>query len=319
MGRRRVGWCWRPSAAGLALGLAVVFGATTCGVSTEDAADVGESSSETPSSDIVLDVADQPGDVPRTTAVLTELSLDESTDIERLMAYAEGGDDPCAGDYDAPLDRPRLVDYAYRESDVVQIGWDYKVCWGAPVDQISMRYPTGELVPQQFYGPLPILPGSPTGTYRLEAEFEGTTLEAPVEVVATTEPRLFVDPSVFRAPFAGDPTAAADLLLYLVGVEGRSSVPVAVYEDVLDGEVGELIGVVPVELDASGAGSLFVERGPDLTVERCVTFVMDPPEAVARWGEVGELWSRGGREVVGSGYGFDIGAQMIERACFAPT
>ncbi len=79
-----------------------------------------------------------------------------------------------------------------------------------------------------------------------------------------------------------------------------------------------MIGVVQVELDDSGAGSLLIERGADLTTDRCVTFVLDPPDAVARWGEIGEVWSAVDGETVGSGYSFTNTAQMIVPACFAP-
>lgn len=134
-------------------------------------------------------------EVPRTRPVLTELSMEAVSDIEALMSYSEGGDDPCNGFDDALRDRPQLVDRAFREAEVLQVGWDYAVCWGVQVD---------------------------------------------------------------------------------------------------------------------GAGSLLVERGADLTADRCVTFVLDPPEAVARWGEIGETKSGA------SGYSFTNTAQMMVPACFAP-
>lgn len=145
------------------------------------------------------------------------------------MGYSEGGDDPCSGDTGALLEVPRIVDAAFDEADQVEVGWDYTFCWGVEVEAERLEDPTGAAVPAGPSGLLPLLPGAPTGTYVVSAEVGGSTVEADIEVVAATEPRLFDDPSVQRLPTPGDPTTASDLLLYLVGFGVDTEVPVAVY------------------------------------------------------------------------------------------
>ena len=251
------------------------------------------------------------GILPQTIFGLTSISSVESpSDIAQVMGYAEGGDDPCGSDSSGLELPPRIVDAAFNESEVVQIGWGYSLCWGESVTDEELVDPEGLPVEPGASGIFPLLPGSPTGTYLARATADGSVVEAEIEVVEATEPRLFDDPSIVRAPTEGDPTTRSDLLAYLVGFEADTDVPVALYEGG-DGEVGRLMGVARVETDETGSASLLVER-EDLSSDLCVTLVADPEAAVDRWGDRSEL------EPGLEGYYFENTAQMILPACFAP-
>ena len=257
-----------------------------------------------------------PEQIAETRVRLTDLGIEESlSDIESVMAFAEGGDNPCSNDDVGGIrDAPTLVTGDFEENAAAQIGWDYALCWGfgIPADPYEMTDTRGATVEQYGYGAFPLLPGSPTGTYTVTTEYEGQTLTAEIEVVEATRSRLFVDPRSNRGDPLGQTDLTSNLELFLVGFDPNTTPPVAVYEGEAEYLPNPMIGSFEAEVDSDGAGRIVIEPA-SISEHRCISVLADPQAAIERWGYEYE------DEAGNASMSLDIGQQLSVRACFEPT
>ena len=211
-------------------------------------------------------------DLPITEIGFSDLADDP--DISQVLGFAEGGDNPCYEEVPTPVSNDlTLVDNRFRDSLVLQIGWEYAFCFGGgfPADDVRLFEPDGTEVIAGEQGPLPLIPGAPVGTYRVTATANGQPVEAGVEVADAVDERIFVDPN----------STGPDAHLFVVGFIGREQIPIGVYETG-GGEYffHDLVGTFDVELAPNGTAGIIIE-GDGAATGRCVRIVADPVQAIA--------------------------------------
>lgn len=160
----------------------------------------------------------------------------------------------------------------FRDVSQVEVGWNTSLCFG-DFDELEVRRPDGSAVPpSQYVGSLLVLPGEPTGTYTATAHSAEGSLTSEVEVVPSEHPHLGV-PDTQDSP--------DHAMVYLVGFQDRSSVPVAVYASTSDDfdDPDQLVGLVDVPVNDLGQGIVEIAYGSDSPSE-CLTLVADPSQAV---------------------------------------
>lgn len=272
---------------GVTAGLVALLLVTGCGGDGEDAGDTGAgptskgpaapSADTVPQAEVSLDDLDEPGD----------------PEIAELLGFYEGGDNACGSVEEGRIrEEPLIVDTAFRDSPDIQIGWDYSLCWTTDgVDSLELIAPDGEVVVAGPSGsPLPLLPGSPLGTYTAVGTIEGRRLEAEVEVVPAREPRLFLDPVTAEV---GPGECPDELRAHLVGFTEAEDVELAVYdwsapqaisqtEGRSDLMAAELLGTISVPVDDAGSASAVLDAGSN-PVDGSLTIVADPVVAAGRW------------------------------------
>lgn len=254
-----------------ALIAAVVLAATltACGSDTTDeqtAVDIDAAADD-------ASLSSDDAEVPVLDVAFDELANGRTPDdIAQLLGYYEGGDDPC-GDTYGSLHEPTLVQTpGFRDVSAVEVGWNTSLCFG-DFDELEVRRPDGSLVPPSpYFGSLLVLPGEPTGTYTATAHSAEGSLTAEVEVVPAEHPHLGV-PDTQESP--------DDAVVYVVGFQGRSSVPIAVYastsDDVVDPD--QLVGLVELPVNELGQGIVEIAYRSNAPSE-CLTLVADPSQAV---------------------------------------